>query len=98
MQNMARRKIIPPEPTRKKSREDDIKEAEVGDYCYFLNERNKIMWGEIRDVFSENNLIGFKIVCQREYRHYSLPHLWCSFDEKALKGKKREHFNLDFKS
>ena len=95
---MAKRRIKLPEQTSNKSREDDIKEAEVGDYCYFLNERNKISWGEIRGVVCEHGLLGFQIVCQKEYRHYSLPHMWCSFDEKALKGKKREHYNLDFKS
>lgn len=95
---MARRKIKLPEQASKKTRDADIQEAEVGDFCYFLNERNKISWGEILKVFCENDLIGFQVVCQKEYRHYSIPHVWCSFDEKDLKKKKREHFNLNFKN
>ena len=98
MQIMAKRKITLPEQAQDKSRDADIKDAEVGDFCYYLNERNKISWGEIQKVICENGLLGFHIICQTEYRHYTIPHVWCSFDKKALKGKKREHFNLNFKN
>ena len=96
---MARkRKIITQSDQRTKPEDEDIETAEAGDFCYFLNERNKISWGNITKVFKERGMVGFQVVCQSEYRYYSIPHLYCSFSEKALKGKKREHFKIDFRA
>tara|TARA_Y100001973_G_C5204542_1_gene340476 strand:+ start:3321 stop:3605 length:285 start_codon:yes stop_codon:yes gene_type:complete len=86
---MARRKIYPHELNDHVSDKDDIRAAEAGDFCYFLDGGNKICWGEIKRVYTENKILGFSIVCQTEYRHYSVPAAFCSFDKKALKGKKR---------
>ena len=68
---MARKikKVVQPDQ-RTKSEDEDIKTAEAGDFCYFLNERNKISLG---------------------------PSFYCSFSQKELKGKKREHFEVNFR-
>ena len=88
---MAKRKIKiqTPDLNNRVSDKDDIRTAEVGDFCYFLDGGNKICWGEIKRVVTENKILGFFIVCQTEYRHYSIPAAFCSFEKKALKGKKR---------
>ena len=95
---MARKikKVVQPDQ-RTKSEDEDIKTAEAGDFCYFLNERNKISLGNITSVFVEREIIGFQIICQREFRHYAIPSFYCSFSQKELKGKKREHFEVNFR-
>ena len=86
---MPKRKIYPRDVDEHVSDKDDIRTAESGDFCYFLDDNNKICWGEIYRVFTEQKILGFSIVCQTEYRHYSVPAEFCSFSKKDLKGKKR---------
>lgn len=78
---------------------ENIKSAEPGDYCYYLNESNKPVFAEIQKVFTENDMLVLEIICQQEYKFRALPYYYCSFDEKQLKGKKRinlksEHLNV----
>lgn len=86
---MARRKITTPDLSNHVSDKDDIRTAEPGDFCYFLDNNSRVCWGEIKRVFTEHKILGFFIVCQTEYRHYSVPAAFCSFEKKQLKGKKR---------
>ena len=93
---MARRKVYPRVQENPVTDKDDIKLAEVGDYCYFLDGNNRISWGVIDKIISENGIMGFNIVCQVEFRHYALPTEYCSFSKKYLKGKKRHQFGIKF--
>ena len=67
----------------------DIEEAEVGDFCYFLNYSNKPEFAEIKKVFEENGIHALQVLSQTDFKFLSVPSKICSFDEKALKGKKR---------
>ncbi len=82
---MARKKV---EKIKVRS-EDDIMDAESGDYCYFLNPSNKVVFAEIKKVFDENGIRVLQIISQDEFKFMSLPAAICSFDERSLKGKKR---------
>ncbi len=93
---MAKRKIYPKSQDHPVSEKDDIKSAEVGDYCYFLDGNSRIAWGLIDKVFTERGMLGFNIICQVEFRHYAIPSEYCSFDKKYLKGKKRQQFGISF--
>ena len=86
------RKIIPKPSTRLN---DDIKNAEPGDYCYYLNTSNKPMLAEIKKVTTENDIIVLHVVGQAEYKFMFLPYYFCSFNEKDLKGKKRANCKKD---
>ena len=68
---------------------EDIRSAEKGDFCYYLNNSNKIGFAEIQSVFTENDLLVLQIICQQEFKFRSLPYYFCSFNENDLKGKKR---------
>ena len=74
------------------SERDNIKDAEVGDFCYFLSHHNKILWGEIQRVFEENSKVIFLIVEQTDYKYCTVPIEYCTFNEHDLKGKKRSAF------
>ena len=76
-------------------REDDIKDANVGDYCYCLNLYNKVYFAEITKTFVENEVLCFTVLCQINYKFNSLPYYYCSFSEKELKGKKRADLKLN---
>lgn len=89
------RKVIKQLPTDK----DDIKTAEPGDFCYYLNSSNKPVFAEIQKVITEKDLFVLQVICQQEYKFRSLPFYYCAFSEKDLKGKKRailrkEHENV----
>ena len=79
------RKVLKPVASDK----DDIKSAEPGDFCYYLNGSNKPVFAEIQKVFIENDLLVLEVICQQEYKFRALPYYYCSFNEKSLKGKKR---------
>ena len=68
---------------------EDIKDAEVGDFCYFLSHHNKLLWGEIHRVFEENNQTILLIVEQTDFKYCTVPIRYCTFNEHTLKGKKR---------
>ena len=68
---------------------DNINDAEVGDFCFFLSHHNKVMWGEIHRVFSENDKTIFLIVEQTDFKYCTVPIKYCTFNEHDLKGKKR---------
>ena len=68
---------------------DNIKDAEPGDFCYFLSHHNKILWGEIKRVFDENNKTILLIVEQTDFKYCTVPIIYCTFNEHDLKGKKR---------
>ena len=72
--------------------EDDIRDAQPGDYCYYLNTSNKAIFAEVNKVFTENDVLVLQIICQQDYKFMSLPYYLCAFDEKQLKGKKRSDF------
>ena len=82
---MPRKKIEKP-ATRKDA---SIEEAEAGDYCYYISKSNKPMFAQIVKVQKENDILVFEVICQAEYKWMHVPASICSFDEKALKGKKR---------
>ena len=82
---MPRKKISKPE-TRTG---DSIEEAEPGDYCYYLNYNNKPAFAEIKKVFEESGMKVLHIMCQTDFKFFSVPASICSFEEKDLKGKKR---------
>jgi uncharacterized protein YkvS len=93
---MAKRKIYPSTQNHQISDKDDIKTAEVGDYCYFLDGASRISWGVIEKIINERGILGFNIICQVEFRHYTIPSEYCSFNKKYLKGKKRHQFGVSF--
>ena len=68
---------------------EDIKNADPGDYCYYLNTSNKPVFAEIKKVFTENDILVFQLICQSEFKYMSIPASLCAFNEKDLKGKKR---------
>lgn len=82
---MARKKIQKPE-TRSG---EDIAAAEIGDYCYFLDSGNKIVFAEIKKVFEEKSILCFQVMTQSDFKFVCVPSKICSFEEHALKGKKR---------
>ena len=69
--------------------EDNIEDAEVGDYCYYLSYSNKPVFAEIKKVFTENDILVFQLMDQVDYKFLSLPSHYCAFSERELKGKKR---------
>tara|TARA_B100000900_G_C20499234_1_gene682973 strand:+ start:77 stop:349 length:273 start_codon:yes stop_codon:yes gene_type:complete len=71
---------------------DDIKNAEPGDFCYYLNMSNKPSFAEIKNVVIENDILLFQLVCQQDFKFMTLPFYYCAFDQKDLKGKKRSDF------
>lgn len=82
---LRRRKNIQPE-----TRLDcNITDAEAGDYCYYVDISNKVRFAKIEKTFKENNTFCLQVMCQVDFKFHSLPYYYCSFDEKALKGKKR---------
>lgn len=83
---MARKTIKKPE-TRSG---EDIASASPGDYCYYLNASNKPGFAEIKRVFTENDILVLYLICQTEFKHINVPAKICSFEEKSLKGKKRD--------
>ena len=68
---------------------DDIVDAQPGDFCYYLNASNKPVFAEIKKVFVEKDILVLYMICQSEFKHINLPAKICAFEEKALKGKKR---------
>ena len=79
------KKVAPPKPTDKEC----IQSAVAGDYCYYLNGSNKPVFAEVKKVFVENDLFVLQVICQQEFKFLTLPHYYCAFDEKDLRGKKR---------
>ena len=84
---MARKKIKAPVAA---SQKNDIDSAEPGDYCYYLNSNNKIMFAEIKKTLQENDVKLLQIICQTDFRFLTIPAKVCSFTEALLKGKKRK--------
>ena len=55
---MARKKKV---SLKEEITKEDIRKAESGDYCYYLNDSNKISFAEIQSVFTENNLLVLQV-------------------------------------
>ena len=76
---------------------EEISSAEPGDFCYYLTTSNKTAFAEIKKVLTENDILVFQILCQTDYKFMSLPAIFCAFDEKSLKGKKRADLYVEVK-
>jgi hypothetical protein len=82
---MARKKRTT-KPKMEKSRLlDDITTAKPKEFCYFIDNFNKIWWGEIQDIISENDQILLKIIEEKESKYYVIPASRCAFSEKTIK-------------
>tara|TARA_B100001113_G_C20723668_1_gene454810 strand:+ start:130 stop:399 length:270 start_codon:yes stop_codon:yes gene_type:complete len=68
---------------------EDILLANTGDFCYYLTANNKILFAEIKNVFEENGVKVFQMIDQTDFRFVVAPAKICAFNEKDLKGKKR---------
>jgi hypothetical protein len=64
---------------------DDITTAKVTDYCYFLDNNNKIFWGEILNITKENDKLLFHIMEEKDSRFYAIDSNKCAFSEKIIK-------------
>lgn len=64
---------------------DDINTAKPKEFCYFIDRFNKIWWGEIQDIISENDQLIFKIIEEKESKYYVIPSNRCAFSEKIIK-------------
>ena len=64
---------------------DDISTAKPKEFCYFIDRFNKIWWGEIQDIISENDQLIFKIIEEKESKYYVIPANRCAFSEKLIK-------------
>ena len=83
---MARKKRINKKSKIDKSRLlDDITTAKPGEFCYFIDRFNKIWWGEIQDIITENDQLIFKIIEEKESKYYVIPASRCAFSEKIIK-------------
>ena len=57
----------------------------AGDNCYFLNHLNKIIIGEIKDVYCNDDVpYAYCIVDSLNYRFNVVKHENCADDEKSL--------------
>lgn len=68
---------------------ENILLANVGDFCYYLSGKNKALFAEITSVFEENGVTVFQMIDQTDFRFVVAPAKICAFNEKDLKGKKR---------
>ena len=83
---MARKKRVTKKSKIEKSRLlDDIITAKPKEFCYFIDRFNKIWWGEIQDIISENDQLIFKIIEEKESKYYVIPANRCAFSEKLIK-------------
>jgi hypothetical protein len=85
---MARRKKPQKQKMDKARLLEDIKTAKVGEYCYFLDYSNKILWGEIQKISEENNQLLLHIMEEKDSRFYAISSEKCAFSEKIIKEKK----------
>lgn len=60
---------------------------QIGDFCYFVNNQNKIMLGEVYRVHENEN--AYTVIEQTQFKYCVVPHSFCADSQKDLKGKKR---------
>ena len=82
---MARKKRVQKQKMDKDRLLDDIKTAKIGDYCYFLDNNKKILWGEINKITKENDKLLLHIMEERDSRFYAIDSERCAFSEKIVK-------------
>jgi len=82
---MARKKKSQKQKMDKARLLEDVKTAKIGEYCYFLDYSNKILWGEIHKVTKENNMLLFHIMEEKDSRFYAINSDKCAFSEKIIK-------------
>jgi len=82
---MARKKRVQKQKMDKSRLLDDIKTAKVGEYCYFLDNNKKILWGEIQKITEENNKLLLHIMEEKDSRFYAIDSDNCAFSEKFIK-------------
>lgn len=85
---MARKKRVQKTTMDKDRLLEDIKTAKVGEYCYFLDNSKKILWGEIQKITEENDKLLLHIMEERDSRFYAIDSERCAFSEKLIKEKK----------
>ena len=66
----------------------------VGDFCYFLDANNKILFCEIKAIYENEKELAYQVQDQINYRFSSVLHKYCADEEKLLKGKKRDEQTL----
>ena len=74
----------------KEREKDNIDTAKPGEYCYFIDNSKKIVWGQILGIFEENNETIFQVRCMTEWRFYVVSSSFCAFSESALKTAKKK--------
>ena len=82
---MARKKRVQKQKMDKARLLDDIKTAKVGEYCYFLDNNKKILWGEIKNITEENDKLLLHIMEEKDSRFYAIDSCKCAFSEKIVK-------------
>ena len=82
---MPRKKRASKSKIDKKRLLDDITTAKPGEFCYFIDRNNKIMWGEIQKTFTENDELIFQIMEEKESKYMIVLAKKCAFSEKIIK-------------
>ena len=82
---MARKKRTTKSKIDKSKLFEDITKAEPKDFCYFIDYMNRIHWGEIQKVFTENDQLIFQIMEEKESKYHIALASKCAFSEKKIK-------------
>jgi len=83
-----------------KSKDKELKKLDAykpGDFCYYLDNYNKISFAEIKHVRqTDSGEYYYEVIDQKQYRFITVEHRYCADEEKLLKKKKRSDLQGEY--